>query len=101
MVIINPFLANVTVLYPLKTSESQRIIGIFREFKTVGKISSKLNLKYQKKVARKFSLLFLIFSYWYVCNNWITLGFISAVGIKVIWRTRWKEKEYWKMQKHS
>ena len=36
------------------------------------KISSKLNLKYQKKVAGKFSLLFLIFSYWYVCSNWIT-----------------------------
>ena len=31
--VINPFLANIPILYPLKTSESQRFSGVFKRYK--------------------------------------------------------------------
>ena len=35
---LNPFLANVSILYPLKTLVNQRFSGIFREYK-IGKLA--------------------------------------------------------------
>ena len=32
--LINPFLANVPILYPLKTPENQRFSGVFRGYKS-------------------------------------------------------------------
>ena len=31
--LINPFLANIPILYPLKTPENQRFCGVFRGYK--------------------------------------------------------------------
>ena len=33
MYLFNPFLANIPILYPLKTSENQRFSGVFRDYK--------------------------------------------------------------------
>ena len=37
-IVINPFLANVPILYPLKTPESLWFSGLFREYK-MGKLA--------------------------------------------------------------
>ena len=41
--LLNVFLANVTILHPLKTPESQRFSGVFRGYKMVTLARKKLN----------------------------------------------------------
>ena len=42
--ILNPFLANVHILYPLKTPENQRFSGVFRGYKMGTLAGNELNL---------------------------------------------------------
>ena len=48
----NPFLANVPILYPLKTPENQRFSGVFRGYK-MGKLARNGLMQSKKKLNLK------------------------------------------------
>ena len=50
--VINPFLANAPILYPLKALENQRFSGVFREYK-MGTLARNGLRSAQPSVARR------------------------------------------------
>ena len=60
---INPFLANVPILYPLKTPENQRFSGVFRAYK-MGTLALSLVWSVEEDMKLSLQVMWLLRDSW-------------------------------------